>query len=139
MKTNGTRTSALRYRSLLGSINWLHSRNQRQSRYQDSRCPSAAAPPTKGDCKTLNKLRRQIVGDPMELSSGQFKVIPDLLLRRMQLSETIVANHLRVRWLISWLNPEKRQVRTPRDPLFSLIPRRSRELPSALLLLNCLL
>ena len=55
------------YRSLLGSINWLQSRTQFQSCYQFSRCASAAASPTIGDCKTLNKLCRQIVGDPMEL------------------------------------------------------------------------
>ena len=55
------------YRSLLGSINWLQSRTQFQSCYQFSRCASAAAAPTIGDCKTLNKLCRQIVGDPMEL------------------------------------------------------------------------
>ena len=53
--------------SLLGSINWLQSRTQFQSCYQFSRCASAAAAPTIGDCKTLNKLCRQIVGDPMEL------------------------------------------------------------------------
>ena len=55
------------YRSLLGSINWLQSRTQFQSCYQFSRCASAAASPTIGDCKTLNKLCTQIVGDPMEL------------------------------------------------------------------------
>ena len=55
------------YRSLLGSINWLQSRTQFQACYQFSRCASAAASPTIGDCKTLNKLCRQIVSDPMEL------------------------------------------------------------------------
>ena len=55
------------YRSLLGSINWLQSRAQFQSCYQFSRCASAAAGPTIGDCKALNKLCRQIVSDPMEL------------------------------------------------------------------------
>ena len=55
------------YRSLLGSINWLQSRTQFQSCCQFSRCASAAASPTIGDCKALNKLCRQIVGDPMEL------------------------------------------------------------------------
>ena len=54
------------YRSLLGSINWLP-RTQFQSCFQLSRCASAAASPTIGDCKTLNKPCRQIVGDPMEL------------------------------------------------------------------------
>ena len=42
------------YRSLLGSTNWLQSRTQFQSCYQFSRCASAAASPTVGDCKTLN-------------------------------------------------------------------------------------
>ena len=54
------------YRSLLGSINWLQLRTQFQSCYQFSRCASAAASPTIGDCKTLNKFCRQIVGNPME-------------------------------------------------------------------------
>ena len=44
------------YRSLLGSINWLQSRTQFQSCYQFSCCASAAASPTIGDCKALNKL-----------------------------------------------------------------------------------
>ena len=55
------------YRSLLGSINWLQSRTQFQSCYQFSRCASAAASPTIGDCKTLSKLCRRIAGGPMEL------------------------------------------------------------------------
>ena len=67
MKTNVTKISTLPIDSLLGSINWLQSRTQFQSCYQFSRCASAAASPTIGDCKTLNKLCRQIVGDPMEL------------------------------------------------------------------------
>ena len=67
MKTNVTRISTLPIGSLLGSINWLQSRTQFQSCYQFSRCASAAASPTVGDCKTLSKLCRQIVGDPMEL------------------------------------------------------------------------
>ena len=66
MKTNVTRISTLPI-SLLGSINWLQSRTQFQSCYQFPRCASAAASPTIADCKALNKLRRQIVGDPMEL------------------------------------------------------------------------
>ena len=69
------------YRSLLGSINWLKSRTQFQSCYQFSRCTSAAAPPTIGDCKALNKLCRQIVGDPMELMfwplQGDPRLIPN--------------------------------------------------------------
>ena len=49
------------YRSLLGGINWLQSRTQFQSCSQFSRCASAAASPTIGDCKALNKPCRQIV------------------------------------------------------------------------------
>jgi len=66
MKTNATKISTA-YRSLLGSINWLQSRTQFQSCYQFSHCASAAAAPTIGDCKALNKLWWQIAGDPMEL------------------------------------------------------------------------
>ena len=55
------------YRPLLGSINWLQSRTQFQACYQFSRCASAAASPTIGDCKALNKQCKQIVSDPMEL------------------------------------------------------------------------
>ena len=67
MKTNVTKISTA-YRPLLGSINWLQPRTQCQSCYQFSRCASAAAAaPTLGDCKALNTLCRQIVGDPMEL------------------------------------------------------------------------
>ena len=70
------------YRSLLGSINWLQSRTQFQSCYQFSRCASAAASPTIGDCKTLNKLCRQIVGDPMELMFWPLQVaMPDAAFR----------------------------------------------------------
>ena len=43
------------YRPLLGSINWLQSRTQFQACYQFSRCASAAASPTVGDCKALSK------------------------------------------------------------------------------------
>ena len=67
------------YRSLLDSINWLQSRTQFQSCYQFSRCASAAASPTIGDCKTLNKLCRQIAGDPMELLSWPLQGDPRLV------------------------------------------------------------
>ena len=67
------------YRSLLGSISCLQPRTQFQSCYHFSRCASAAASPTIGDCKTLN-----------------FKVIQGWLLYLMQLSETTVTNHLNV-------------------------------------------
>ena len=49
------------YRSLLGSIYSLQSRTQFQACYQFSRCASAAASPTIGDCKALNKICKQIV------------------------------------------------------------------------------
>ena len=67
------------YRSLLGSINWSQSRTQFQSCYQFSRCASAAASPTIGDCKALNKLCRQIVGDPMELMCWPLQCDPRLV------------------------------------------------------------
>ena len=106
------------YRSLLGSINWLQPRTQFQSCYQFSRCASAASSPNIGDCKALDKLCRQIVGDPMELMFGQFKVIQGWLLCLMQRSETTVINHFNVLWLFSWLNLEGRKVRTPGVPDF---------------------
>jgi hypothetical protein len=55
------------YRSLLGQINWLQSRTQVQSCYRFSRCASAAAKPTIGDVRNLNKLARQIRSQPVEL------------------------------------------------------------------------
>ena len=67
------------YRSLLGSINWLQSRTQFQACYQFSRCASAAASPTIGDCKTLNKLCKQIVNDPMELKYWPLEGNPRLM------------------------------------------------------------
>ena len=48
------------YRSLLGSINWLQSRTQFQVCYQFSRCASAAASPTIGDCKVLGFSRSSL-------------------------------------------------------------------------------
>jgi len=48
------------YRSVLGQINWLQSRTQYQACYNFSRCASAAASPTIGDAKALNKLVRKI-------------------------------------------------------------------------------
>ena len=67
------------YRSLLGSINWLQSRTQFQACYQFSRCASAAASPTVGDCKALNKLCKQIVNDPMELRYWPLEGNPRLM------------------------------------------------------------
>ena len=66
-------------RSLLGSINWLQSRTQFQACYQFSRCASAAASPTVGDCKALNKLCKQIVNDPMELKYWPLEGNPRLM------------------------------------------------------------
>jgi hypothetical protein len=48
------------YRSVLGMINWLQSRTQFQACYQFSRNASAAAGPTLGDCRAINKLVRTI-------------------------------------------------------------------------------
>ena len=48
------------YRSLLGQINWLQSRTQYSACYLFSRCASAAAGPTVGDIRSLNKLARKI-------------------------------------------------------------------------------
>ena len=81
MKTNVTRNLHTAYRSLLGSINWLQSRSQFQSCYQFPRCASAAAAaaPTIGDCKALNKYCRQIVGDPMELMFWPLHSVPRLV------------------------------------------------------------
>ena len=67
------------YRSLLGSINWLQSRTQFQACYQFSRCASAAASPTVGDCNALNKLCKQIVNDPMELKYWPLEGNPRLM------------------------------------------------------------
>ena len=67
------------YRSLLGSIHWLQSRTQFQACYQFSRCASAAASPTIGDCKALNKLCKQIVNDPMELKFWPLEGNPRLM------------------------------------------------------------
>ena len=67
------------YRSLLGSINWLQSRTQFQACYQFSRCASAAASPTVGDCKALNKLCKQIVNHPMELKFWPLEGNPRLM------------------------------------------------------------
>ena len=67
------------YRSLLGSINWLQSRTRFQAYYQFSPCASAAASPTIGDCKALNKLCKQIVNDPMELKFWPLEGNPRLM------------------------------------------------------------
>ena len=55
------------YRSVLGQINWLQSRTQFQSCYKFSRCASAAQSPTIGHVRELNKLVRQIKGQPVTM------------------------------------------------------------------------
>ena len=67
------------FRSLLGSINWLQSRTQFQACYQFSRCASASASPTIGDCQALNKLCRQTKNEPSELRSWPLKTNPRIL------------------------------------------------------------
>ena len=67
------------YRSLLGSVNWLQSRTQFQACYNFSRLASAAAAPTIGHCKELNKLCRQIKCDDVELRVWPVKGSPRIL------------------------------------------------------------
>jgi hypothetical protein len=55
------------YRSLLGSINWLQSRTQFQITYKFSRCASAAASPTIGDIRALNKVVRSVRSQHVKL------------------------------------------------------------------------
>ena len=55
------------YRSVLGQINWLQSRTQFHICFSFSRCASASAAPTIGDCRALNKLVRQIRSQPATL------------------------------------------------------------------------
>jgi len=55
------------YRSLLGSLNWLQSRTQFQIAYKFSRCASAAASPTSGDIRALNKVVRSVRSQPVRL------------------------------------------------------------------------
>ena len=52
------------FRSVLGSINWLQSRSQYQVNYKFSRVASAAAKPTLGDCRAINKIVRTIRAQP---------------------------------------------------------------------------
>ena len=56
-----------RCRSVLGQINWLQSRTQPHICYFFPRCASAAAAPTIGDVRKLNKLVRTIKATPVEL------------------------------------------------------------------------
>ena len=61
------------YRSVLGQINWLQSRTQFQSCYKFSRCASAAQSPTVGHLRELNKLVRQIKGQPVMMKFWPLK------------------------------------------------------------------
>ena len=104
------------YRSLLGSINWLQSRTQFQSCYQFPRCASAAAAPTIGDCKALNKLFRQLVGDPMAPIFWPFQGDPEWLLSLMQQSETTATHPHNVLRFFAWPNLAERRVKKPKVP-----------------------
>ena len=55
------------FRSLLGSLNWLQSRTQFQSAYKLSRAASAAAAPTIGDIRALNRIVRNVRSAPQIL------------------------------------------------------------------------
>ncbi|MDP7646981.1 MAG: hypothetical protein QGH82_02765, partial [Candidatus Woesearchaeota archaeon] len=56
------------YRSVLGNINWLQSRTQFHIAYRFSRAASAAAGPTIGDVKELNKVVRTVRAQPVRLT-----------------------------------------------------------------------
>ena len=104
------------YRSLLGSKNWLQSRTQFQACYQFSRCASAAASPTIGDCKALNKLCKQIVNDPMELNYWPLEGHPRLMaMCQMQHLGTTVTSHRNVQGLSLCQNRGKRNQGTQED------------------------
>ena len=60
----GTHTA---FRSALGVLNWLQSRTQFHVCYKFSRSASAAAGPTIGDVKVLNKTIRQLKAEPVVL------------------------------------------------------------------------
>ena len=55
------------FRSLLGSLNWLQSRTQFHVAYKFSRAASAAAAPTIGDIRMLNKVVRTVRSNPVRL------------------------------------------------------------------------
>ena len=61
------------YRSLLGSLNWLQSRTQFQIAYKFSRAASAAASPTIGNTKELNKVVRIVRSAPQQLKFWPLK------------------------------------------------------------------
>ena len=62
-----TATQHTQYRSILGQINWLQSRTQFHIGYDFSRCASASAKPTIGDCKALNRLVRKVRSTPVTM------------------------------------------------------------------------
>ena len=55
------------FRSILGGLNWLQSRTQFHMAYKFSRSASAAAKPTIGDLKELNKTVRALKNRPVKL------------------------------------------------------------------------
>ena len=55
------------YRSVLGGLNWLQSRTQFHVCYRFSRAASAAASPTIGDVRELNKVVRTVRAQPVRL------------------------------------------------------------------------
>ena len=56
------------YRSVLGGLNWVQSRTQFHIAYRFSRAASAAANPTYGDIRELNKTVRQVRATPVRLT-----------------------------------------------------------------------
>ena len=55
------------FRSLPGQLNWLQSRSQLHAAYKFSRSASAAASPTIGDIRMLNKVVRIVRANPVRL------------------------------------------------------------------------
>ena len=55
------------FKSLLGSLSWLQSRTQFHIAYKFSRAASAAAAPTIGDIRTLNRIVRSVRSAPHKL------------------------------------------------------------------------
>jgi hypothetical protein len=55
------------YRSVLGQLNWLQSRTQFHIAYRFSRAASAAAAPTIGDVRELNRVVKAVRAQPMTL------------------------------------------------------------------------
>ena len=55
------------FRSLLGQLNWLPSRSQFHASYKFSRAASAAAAPTIGDVRMLNRVTKLVRANPVKL------------------------------------------------------------------------